>query len=228
MDNIIIIPAYNPDNILIQLVDEIIDKVSKRLIVINDGSEEKYNDIFEKVKTKVELLENDKNMGKGYSLKKGLKYIQENLNIDIIGVITVDADGQHCVKDIETIYKKMKENYKEGKEKIILGSRNLNVQGIPIKNKLGNKISSYILKKKMKIWIKDTQTGLRGIPIKYIKQFINIEGNRYEYEQNMLIYSIKNKIAFEEIEIKAIYNKNKSNFNVILDSYKVIQAILKR
>ena len=47
MDNIIIIPAYNPDNILIQLVDEIIDKVSKRLIVINDGSEEKYNDIFD-------------------------------------------------------------------------------------------------------------------------------------------------------------------------------------
>lgn len=224
----IIVPAYNPSEKLIKLVDEIIDRVSNTVIIINDGSKAKYNYIFEEVKTKVNLIKNNKNMGKGYSLKRGMKFLTESGEDNLIGIITVDADGQHCIKDIESISKKLEENYIEHKEKVILGKRNFKKSNVPIKNRLGNKIASTIFKKRKGILIQDTQTGLRGIPFKYLEEFIKLSGDRYEYEQNMLGYIVKNDMAFEEIEIETIYNKNKSNFNTIIDSYKIIKSILKR
>ena len=219
----VIIPAYNPNEKLIKVVDEISNKITNKIIVINDGSSSKK--VFRKVKKNCIILENEINKGKGYSLKKGLIWLLEHEN-KIIGIITVDADGQHATEDINNIAKKLEENSNKDKHKIILGVRDFSQRNVPLKNKLGNKITVKIFRKKTGVEIKDTQTGLRGIPMKNVKEFINIKGNRYEYEQNMLIYVIQKGIPFEEIYINTIYNKSKSNFNVIIDSYKIIKAII--
>lgn len=219
----VLIPAYNPNEKLIELVDKISNEVTSRIVVVNDGSNSR--SVFERIKNNCIVLENRINKGKGYSLKKGLNWILEQEN-GIIGIITVDADGQHAIKDIKNIATKLEENHRKNKQKIILGIRDFSEENVPIKNKLGNKITANIFRKKTGVEIKDTQTGLRGIPIKNIKEFIYLEGNRYEYEQNMLIDIIQKDIPFEEVHISTIYNKSKSNFNVIIDSYKIIKAII--
>lgn len=219
----VLIPAYNPNEKLIELVDKISNEVTSRIVVVNDGSNSR--NVFERIKNNCIVLENRINKGKGYSLKKGLNWILEQEN-GIIGIITVDADGQHAIKDIKNIATKLEENHRKNKQKIILGIRDFSEENVPIKNKLGNKITANIFRKKTGVEIKDTQTGLRGIPIKNIKEFIYLEGNRYEYEQNMLIDIIQKDIPFEEVHISTIYNKSKSNFNVIIDSYKIIKAII--
>ena len=219
----VLIPAYNPNEKLIELVDKISNEVTSRIVVVNDGSNSR--NVFERIKNNCIVLENRINKGKGYSLKKGLNWILEQEN-GIIGIITVDADGQHAIKDIKNIATKLEENHRKNKQKIILGIRDFSEGNVPIKNKLGNKITANIFRKKTGVEIKDTQTGLRGIPIKNIKEFIYLEGNRYEYEQNMLIDIIQKDIPFEEVHISTIYNKSKSNFNVIIDSYKIIKAII--
>lgn len=221
---IVIIPAYNPNEKLIELVE----KIDNQIIVINDGSREEREYIFKKISNKAIILKNEKNRGKGYSLKKGFKYVEENLKKDIIGVITADADGQHAVEDIKKVKKRIKENYNKNEEKIILGSRNFKKKEIPIKNKIGNMISSYIFKKKSGVIIKDTQTGLRGIPKKYLREVQEVKGEGFEYEQNMLKNIVTNNIEYEELEIQTIYNKNnESNFKIFKDSYKVVKSILK-
>lgn len=220
----VIIPAYNPDEKLIKLVNEINNEITNKIIVVNDGSKSKK--VFEKIENKCEVLENMINKGKGYSLKEGLTYVLKQEN-DFIGIITTDADGQHSVKDIKNIAKELEEDYRKNNEKIILGTRDFDKENVPIKNRLGNKITANILEKKTGIKIKDTQTGLRGIPIKYIEELINVKGDRYEYEQNVLIYIIEKHIPYKELSIDTIYNKSKSNFNVVIDSYKIIKAIIK-
>lgn len=221
---IVIIPAYNPNKELIKIVKSINNQKNKEIIIINDGSKKEKEEIFEKITNKSTILTNNTNKGKGYSLKKAITWVWENKQ-DIIGIITADADGQHSIKDINKIAEKLEENNKNNDEKIILGTRNFNQKKIPLKNKMGNIINSYLLKKKTKVKIKDTQTGLRGLPLKYLSRLKSLEGNRYEYEQNMLLYMIKEKIPFEEIDIETIYNKNnKSHFNTINDTYKIIKT----
>ncbi len=219
----VLIPAYNPNEKLIELIDKISNEITSRIVVVNDGSNSR--SVFERIKNNCIVLENRINKGKGYSLKKGLNWILEQEN-GIIGIITVDADGQHTIKDVKNIAKKLEENHRKDKQKIILGIRDFSEENIPIKNRFGNKITANIFRKKTGVEIKDTQTGLRGIPIKNVKEFTKLKGNRYEYEQNMLIDIIKKDIPFEEVHISTIYNKSKSNFNVIIDSYKIIKAII--
>lgn len=222
----IIIPAYNPNNKMVEMIKQLKEKYD--IVVIDDGSEEKHKKYFKECEKDIILLTNEKNQGKGFSLKKGIKEIEKTLLEDIIGVITADSDGQHRVEDIIKIAEKMKQNAKNKNEKIILGNRNFKQKKIPIRNKIGNIIMTYLVKRKTGIKIKDTQTGLRGIPKEYIKEIKSIKGNRYEYEQNVLLKILEIKIPIEEIEIETVYQKgNKSYFRRIKDSYKIVKTLKK-
>ena len=78
--------------------------------------------------------------------------------------------------------------------------------------------------------IKDTQTGLRGFPINVLKNLIDIKGNRFEYETNVLIGLVKNKIKISEVLIETVYinNNETSHFNRVKDSIDVLKTIIKK
>lgn len=220
-DIAILIPAYNPTIDLIEIVDNLVKRDFK-VIVVNDGSNNESIDIFNKLNKNIILLKHEQNMGKGQALKTGFEYIINN--ISCIGVITVDADGQHILKDII----KVVENLSGNENSIILGSR-LDTDKMLFRSKLGNCLTRIVFKFATKTDVFDTQTGLRGIPFKYLKDLLTIEGQRYEYEINMLLYCTQNSFKIKEIPIETIYlNNNKSSsFNVIKDSFKIYKCILK-
>lgn len=220
-DVIIIIPAYNPSDTLKELIKNLNDNQYTNILVINDGSENAQ--IFNEINKIVTVITNNENKGKGKTLKIGFEYVINNLK-NILGVITVDADGQHTIEDINKIYEKFKNN----NTNIIFGSRNFREKNVPIRSKLGNILFSKILKMKTKIEINDTQTGLRAIPIKYLKNFIDIEGDRFEYETNMLLYCLRNNIPIIEEKIETIYiDKNKSShYRIIKDTIKICKTII--
>lgn len=95
----IIIPAYNPDNQLVNLVENLIEKGYRTIIVVNDGSNKISQKYFKKIEGKCYILNNKVNQGKGNALKKGFRYILKNYE-EKKGIITVDADGQHSIEDI--------------------------------------------------------------------------------------------------------------------------------
>lgn len=217
-DALIIIPAFNPDQYLEKIIEKLIKKDFDKILVVNDGSNSEK--IFEKIKNKAIILKHNENYGKGKALKTAFEYCVKN-NEQVNAVITVDADGQHDIDDVNKVYKKIKEN----KNKVVLGSRSF--ENAPIFSKIGNNIINKKMHKKTKLNLKDTQTGLRAIPVEYLPDLINIPGERYEYETNMLIYFAKNKIDIVEEDIKTIYiNKNNgSNFKKIKDSIRVYKTI---
>ena len=122
-----------------------------------------------------------KNRGKGHALKTGFEYILNNTN-ESIGVVTADADGQHLVKDILSI---AAEVYNQ-KDKIVLGERKF-VGKVPLRSKVGNTATRGIFTLVSGQKILDTQTGLRGFPIKLLPWLLSVEGERFEYEMNMLL-----------------------------------------
>ena len=225
MENIILIPAYNPDDKLIKLIENLID-LKLKIVLVNDGSEKIYDYIFYFIKNeyKVNVINHEKNKGKGMAIKTGIKYIMDNY-YDCTGIITADSDGQHLPKDIEKISNSIIKN----PNSLILGTRDFNQSNIPIKSRLGNKITSFIFYLSTHKKCKDTQTGLRGIPRKLFDKCLNIPGERYEYEMNMLMQFAINNINFIYENIDTVYiNRNKSShFHPIKDSIKIYFNILK-
>ena len=71
----IIIPVYNEEKTVLSILEKIkgnsSDLFKYEVIVINDGSTDKSNEILEKNKHLYnKLIKNDRNMGKGFSIKK--------------------------------------------------------------------------------------------------------------------------------------------------------------
>lgn len=219
-----IIPSLDPDNRLITLVDNLIKSGYKKIIIVNDGTKEKT--IFNKLKKYKEciIITHNINKGKGEALKTAFKYYKENLLDNYKGVICLDSDGQHTVEDTLNIHHKLLET-----NNFILGTRLFNTK-TPIRNKIGNRITSLIFKILYKKYIKDTQTGLRAIPNRLIDMHLNTEGSRFEYEINALINLVLNKEVIEEIDVKTVYLKDSnkhSHFNPIKDSYRVYKVLFR-
>lgn len=212
MNIAILIPSLNPTDKLIDITKELIKDDLCNIIIIDDGSDIEHKKIYEFLPKQVKVIYNNKNKGKGYSLKRGIKELH-----DVDAFITMDNDGQHSIKDVVKISKLLQ------KHDIVFGQRNFNLKSVPLKSKIGNKFSSFMFKLTTGKTCKDTQTGLRGINIKYKNIALESLGDRFEYEYNFLLDIIKNKIDIKYVEIDTIYeNNNKdTNFRTIKDSYLI-------
>ena len=221
---IILIPAYEPDDRLISLINEIKINCAYKIIVVDDGSGEKYKAVFEQVKNMgCIILSHIKNMGKGCALKTGFEYIS-NVIKECVGVVTADADGQHLAKDILRISAMV--DYEN--QDILLGVRKF-VGKVPLKSAFGNMIArnAFTLFSGVKLF--DTQTGLRGFSTTLLPWLLKIKGERFEYEMNMLLQAGKAGYKFNQIEIETIYDSsNKStHFRAIEDSISVLTPFFK-
>lgn len=219
MKKIVLIPAYEPDDKLIQIVNKLYKDYI--VVVVNDGSSDKR--IFEQLEEKCTILTHNVNKGKGEALKTGLLFIKNNYD-EKDSVITVDADGQHKYEDIINILNIIELN----EEALVLGVRTFG-KGTPLRSIIGNKITARIFKHYLKYDLVDTQTGLRGFKVSLIPFLLDIEGSRYEYEMNVLIQSIKKGIPFIQIPITTIYldNNRNSHYKTIKDSYRIYKLIRK-
>ena len=103
----------------------------------------------------------------------------------------------------------------------------LRKNNIPLKSKFGNELTRLVYKLSTGIDIYDTQTGLRAFTYKLVDMMLDIEGNRYEYEMNVLLEAASSRIKMQEIEIQTIYeNNNKgSHFHPIRDSLIIYRQI---
>jgi hypothetical protein len=161
-------------------------------------------------------------MGKGYALKTGLNYIEDTYEKYI--VVTMDADGQHTLKDAL----KLCDYAKDHQDTLVIGKRTTNKK-MPLRSRIGNILTRKVLNNVAKTKIYDTQSGLRAFSNKLIDYMINTPGNCYEYEMNVLLGLNNHKIKYHEIAISTIYlNHNKeSHYHVIRDSYKIYREIFK-
>ncbi len=223
MKKIFVIPSYEPTEKLLKVCNEILKYPDIDLIVVNDGSNPSYDAIFNQLDKQIVLLRYDTNMGKGYALKHAFIYITANYKEPYV-VVTLDSDGQHAVDDAINIC-----NYAmEHTDTLVLGKRLLG-KDTPLRSKIGNSITRFVFRITSGVYVYDTQTGLRSFTNNLMKDMLNAEGDRFEYEMNVLTDFARKKIPIHEINIKVIYEDNNkgSHFHAIRDSYLIYKNIIK-
>ncbi len=218
-DTIILIPSFQPSEVLISLAKQIKEK-GYDILLVDDGSGDAYSSIFADASSYGKVVGYSKNKGKGEALKFGFNYIKNNYK-DALYVLTVDGDGQHTISDIVEMVKLVKE-----KNKIIIGERLFDGK-IPLKSKIGNNLSKFSQGLCTYRYMKDNQCGLRAFPIRYIDELINIKGSRYEYEMMVLNYIQMKEIPYTSMDVMTIYENNNqgSHFRPLQDTLLIQGSI---
>ncbi len=223
----IVIPSYEPDDRLIALLSDLDGKGMGPVIIVNDGSSEEYDPIFAKAEPIIarlggKLISYRPNRGKGRALKTAFEYIAENMP-EAVGCVTADSDGQHTPDCIASIIDKLVDNPLS----LILGVRVFNKKDIPWKSWFGNTVTIKVFSYVAGMHVSDTQSGLRGIPFKFMKELIDIKGERFEFETQMLL-ECAGRYDLIEIPIKTIYESkenHQTHFRPVVDSMRIYKIL---
>ena len=222
---VILIPSLEPDDRLPAYLGQLRERGFERMVVVDDGSSEKAQHLFDQMARMegVTVLHHDVNHGKGVALKTGYAWIRDNLP-EISGVITADADGQHTVEDCW----RLAEALAEGKRALYLGSRDFNLPNVPARSRKGNKITSAVFWALYGQYLPDTQTGLRAFRREELPFMIEVSGERYEYEMNVLIACARASISMIPLTIETVYENDNagSHFHPVRDSIRIYRVIL--
>ena len=114
-------------------------------------------------------------------------------------------------------------------DKVVLGCRDFDLPGVPPRSVAGNKTTSRMFRLIYGIKLSDTQTGLRAIPRAFLERFCRIEGERFEYETNMLLMMKRWGIAIVEQPITTVYDEEdySSHYNAVKDSWRIFRIMFK-
>lgn len=230
----IIIPSLRPDKRLLEGISQIWDRVQAAgmehdilgIVVVNDGSAPEYDSFFERAKTEYNctILRHAVNLGKGRALKTAFNHCLLAWP-GLTGVVTLDADGQHDPDDMLACVQELQSN----PEALVLGSRDFNSPDVPFKSRYGNKITRQVFRFLCGVKVGDTQTGLRAIPTSFMKRLMNVPGERFEYEMNMLIECPEAGVPIREVRIRTIYldDNASSHFNPLVDALRIYAVFFK-
>jgi glycosyltransferase involved in cell wall biosynthesis len=216
----VLIPTYRPDARFPDLVAAIARlPEADGVVIVDDGSGPDYAATFAAAAGNpgVRLLRHAVNRGKGAALKTGLNDILLH-QPDGPGIVTADADGQHRVEDIARVAAALT----AAPDALVLGSRAFN-GAVPLRSRIGNLLTRRLLAWVEGIRIRDTQTGLRGVPMAAVPLLLLIPAERYEFELEMLVAVRRSGRRIVEVPVATVYESSNrsSHFNPLLDSMRI-------
>ena len=220
----IIIPAYEPDKKLTELIEKLVGNGLKNIIIVDDGSGENFKSIFDSATALgATVLRHDLNKGKGEALKSAFRFCLENVN-GLEGCITADSDGQHSPECIIKCIEALRSN----PNCLVMGSRDFTLPGIPKASIIGNMNTNKIIRHMYGKNMSDTQTGLRGIPAKLMAECLEIKEARFEFEIKMLTHALETSFEIVEVPILTIYDSEKNHathFRPLKDTLKIYRSM---
>ena len=225
----IIIPAYEPDERMVTLFEGLTAAHMGPYVVVDDGSGTSYASIFEQVRSLVAndgtVLVHETNRGKGAALKTAFSHVLEHFP-DAIGVVTADSDGQHVPDCIARVRQALEDD----PDALVMGVRTFDGDDVPWKSRMGNHITSRVFGALTGLKVSDTQTGLRGISRALMKDCLDLPGDRFEFETQMLTCAHETTHVVE-VPIKTIYDSkenHQTHFNAVKDSWRIYRSLLRQ
>lgn len=222
-DVFVTIPLYNEEKMILTVIKSLNENGFYKIVIVDDGSKDNG---YEKVKSKTKAIitKHVVNRGQGAALQtameiaieKGAKYI-----------VHFDSDGQHDVKDLDPMLKILIEEDLD----IVLGSRFLQENKIPLKKRIllkGGILFTFFLSG---IWLTDVHNGIRVMTTETAKK-LNLKHDRMEHASEILDKIKILNLKYKEVPVTIHYTeysmaKGQSVFNSINIAFKLILSKLR-
>jgi glycosyltransferase involved in cell wall biosynthesis len=222
---VLVVPAYKPTaDVITVFRDCMASGAFQAGICVNDGSGSDYAAIFAELNSQgVTVLRHATNLGKGSALKTGFNQVACDYP-EAVGIVTADADGQHRPEDIVRVAHALVASPRD----LVMGARGFDGD-IPFRSRLGNTVTRHVMQILAGIKTSDTQTGLRGIPSRFIPVLLRLPTRGYDFELDMLVAAREHHIPLSEIRIETIYidHNKSSHFRPIRDSIAIYFVLLR-
>lgn len=193
----IILPAFNEEKSIGEVLSSLKKAGYADCIVVDDGSSDATSEIAERHGAIV--VRHVINRGLGGALGTG---IQAALDVGAKYLLTFDADGQHAITDIKPMLRPLL----KGEADVVIGSRLVDPKGMPVHRRIGNWGFNVITYALFGVWTTDSQSGLRAFTQKAASK-IHLKTNRMEVSSEIIKEIGRNKLRLKEVPIKAIYTE---------------------
>jgi glycosyltransferase involved in cell wall biosynthesis len=216
----VLIPAYNAEKTISQLLTQLadLDQPPDNIIVVDDGSKDQTARICEE--HNVRIIRNFENRGKGDVLKVGIRAFLNDSQSDYL--LCMDADLQHPVSSIPDFL----ETATKEDSKFVLGARKDRLKSMPGHRVLSNVLTSQIISWLSGQSIQDSQCGFRLIH-KDVLRKVELTERGYQLESEMIIESAKEGFDIDLVSIPTIYNNEKSYIANVSDTYRFTRLIFR-
>ena len=190
MKCLVIIPAYNEQDSIVRVIDNLKNNFPQYdYVIINDGSADSTPEICRA--KGYELIDLPVNLGLAGAFQTGLKYAYEK-KYDY--AIQFDADGQHRPEFIGPMLSKMQEGYD-----IVIGSRFVSEKKPKSLRMLGSNMISIAMRLTTGRKINDPTSGMRMFNKKMIEEFaLNMN---YGPEPDTVSYLLKQGATIAEVQV---------------------------
>ena len=211
----VLIPTYNNHRTLKRVLDGVLE-LTTNIIIVNDGSTDTTPEILQNYQH-LQQIHFPENRGKGLALREGFKHA---ISLGYEFAITIDSDGQHFPNDIPNFITELENN--EDKDVLIIGSRNMEQEGVPGKSSFGNKFSNFWFWAETGIKLKDTQSGFRLYPLNVLKN-LKFYTNKFEFEIEVIVKTAWKDIEVKNIPIEVLYDESErvSHFRPFKDFTRI-------
>lgn len=219
----IIIPAYNEEALIVSTLEGLQTYLSTRpeqyeIIVIDDGSQDKTTELIEQWQpcnqVELRLLVNAQNMGKGFSIQRGVLESRGQF------IIFIDADLPYELQAIDEFLKALREGCD-----LAVGSRVLpgsQVKGVPVLRYVSGQIFSWMVQAVLFKGLPDTQCGFKSFRAGAAKEiFRRLTIGGFGFDVEMLYIARKLKLAVRPVAVRMIDHRHRSRVRLIIDSFKM-------
>jgi len=211
------LPAYNEEKNIAKIIVKL-KKIADQIIVCDDGSTDLTSIIAESLGTIV--IKHSKNLGYGSAIRSIFLKARE-INSEVL--VTIDADGQHKIEDIEKVVKPIV----DGQTDISIGSRFLDKHdNAPKYRKLGINIITKVTNSSLSKKITDSQSGFRAYSKKVLEK-LNLSEKGMGISTEILIKSNKYGFRIGEVPISISYEGDTSTQNPVSHGTSVLFSTIK-
>lgn len=220
----IVMPCFNEEGVIIDSLTSLVNFFNKDkvdIIVVDDGSEDRTASLVKAFIGKnhnVRLIQNDRNYGKGYSVRRGMMESRSEK------CLYLDADIPIPLNDIDKMLSWLDVGYD-----VIIGSRL--AKGAQVTRSAYRKIFGLIYNKVISIillpGVKDTQCGVKCFSAGSVKKcFSGAVLNDYSFDAEILSNAKANSLKIMEVPVKWSDKARKSSVNVVSDGFRMVASII--
>jgi len=126
-------------------------------------------------------------------------------------MVTIDADGQHYPDDIPSFIENLDETA------VLVGCRDFTVADVPGSSKFGRKFSNFWFRIETGLLARDTQSGFRAYPVKYLKE-LPLATRSYDWDMEVLVRSAWGGMGIKSIPIRVFYRRKVCGLPIFIRS----------